>query len=153
MKLVKLILVIAALTLFVLACNNANTNTANTGTQPTPAASPVATTSATPADNLAEAREYYMDECATCHMEDGQGGMVKIDNKRLKVPSLSKGHALEHTEEQLAKQVANGGDGMPAFKDKRTPEQINALVRFIRKQFQSGATAPGKASPAATPAH
>jgi mono/diheme cytochrome c family protein len=148
MKPVKLVFVIAALTLFAMACNNTNTNTANTGTQPTPAASPAATAapSSTP-DQLAAARGIYADSCALCHKENGEGGMVKIEDKRLKVPALTMGHALGHTDEQLAKQIANGGDGMPAFKDKLKPEQINDLVGYIRKQFQAGAAAPGKPMP------
>ncbi len=145
MKPVKLAFVIAALTLFVLACTNTNTNT-NTGTQPTPAptSSIAAAPSQTP-DPLAAARATYADSCALCHKENGEGGMVKIENKRLKAPALNSGHALTHTDEDLAKRIANGGDGMPAFKDRLKPEQINDLVAFIRKQFQAGAAAPGKA--------
>lgn len=146
MKPVKLAFVIAALTLFVLACNNTNTNPTNTGTQPTPApsSSVAAAPSPTP-DQLAAARATYAESCALCHKENGEGGMVKIENKRLKAPALNSGHALGHSDEDLAKRIATGGDGMPAFKDKLKPEQINDLVRFIRKQLQAGAAAPDKA--------
>ena len=41
---------------------------------------------------------------------------------------------------EFAKQIANGGDGMPAFKDGSTSEQINDLVRFIRRDIQAGLT-------------
>ncbi len=138
MKLIKLFLVIITLTLFALACTSTNTNTANTGTQPTPAASPAAAASPSPADEMAEIREIYADECATCHKENGEGGSVKLDEKRINVPSFKKGHALTHTDEEFAKQIAVGGDGMPAFKDKLTPEQINLLVKYVRQQFQRG---------------
>ncbi len=160
MKLFKLAPVIAALALFVIACTDTNTNTANTGTQPSPAASPAATAATPKPDEFAATREYYADNCATCHKEDGEGGMVKIDNKRLKIPPFSKGHALSHTDEEFAKQIANGGDGMPAFKDKMTPEEISKMVSYIRKQFQAGAATtsttaapPGKAIPATSPVH
>jgi mono/diheme cytochrome c family protein len=145
MKLFKLAFVSAFLTLFALACGN--TNTSNTGTQPTPGVSPAPTKAApspTP-DQLAAARATYADKCSVCHQENGEGGMVKIEDKRLKVPALTKGHALNHTEAELAKQISNGGEGMPAFKDKLKPEEINDLVRFIRTQFQAGAAAPDKA--------
>ena len=33
-------------------------------------------------------------------------------------------------------QITEGDDEMPAFKDKLTPQQINEVVRFIRKEFQ-----------------
>jgi cytochrome c6 len=94
---------------------------------------------------LAAARVTFADSCALCHKENGEGGLVKIEDKHLKVPALTKGHALGHTDAELAKQIANGGEGMPAFKDKLKPEQINDLVSFIRKQFQAGAAAPDKA--------
>ncbi|MBV9209745.1 MAG: cytochrome c [Acidobacteria bacterium] len=145
MKLFKLVFVSAFLTLFAIACSNTNTNTAP---QPSPGASPAATNAATPSptpDALAAVRATYTDSCANCHKEDGEGGMVKVEDKRLKVPALTKGHALNHTDEQLAKQIAEGGEGMPAFKDKLKPEQINDLVRFIRTQFQAGAAAPANA--------
>jgi mono/diheme cytochrome c family protein len=139
MKLLKLFLVAAAL--FMVACGDSTTTnqTVNTaGTQSSPAASPraTATASATPADELASARKDFSQVCAACHQEKGEGGTVKIEGKSLKVPSLKEGHALKHTDEEFAKQISKGGDGMPPFKDKLSPEQINNLVRFIRSDIQ-----------------
>lgn len=147
MKLVKLFIVAAALALFLVACGDStSTNqTVNTsGTQPSPVASPKAsaTASATPADELASARKEFSQFCSACHQDGGEGGTVKIEGKPLKVPSLKEGHALKHTDEEFAKQISKGGDGMPPFKDKLTPEQINGLVRFIRRDIQGNA-APG----------
>jgi len=142
MKPVKLFIIALALALFAIACGDStSTNqTVNTGgTQPTPAASPKATATAKP-DELAEAKTTYMQICANCHQEKGEGGMVKIEGKRLKVPSLLEGHGLTHTDAEFAKQIAEGGDGMPAFKDRLKPEQIDALVKFIRRDIQAGLT-------------
>jgi mono/diheme cytochrome c family protein len=145
MKLAKLAIIVAAISLFAVACgDSAGTNqTANSGgattTQPTPSASPKATPAATP-DELAEAKTTYMQICTNCHQDKGEGGVVKIEGKRLKVPSLLEGHGLEHSDEEFAKQIANGGDGMPAYKDRLNTEQINALVRFIRRDIQAGLT-------------
>jgi mono/diheme cytochrome c family protein len=142
MRLSKLVIIIAALAFFAAACgggDSAGTNqtAGNGGTQPT--ASPAATAKATP-DELAEAKTMYNQVCANCHGEKGEGGPVKIEGKRLKVPSLLEGHGLEHTDEQFAKQIADGGDGMPAFKDRMSPEQINNMVRFLRRDIQAGLT-------------
>jgi mono/diheme cytochrome c family protein len=142
MKLTKLLIIALAVALFAIACGDSTgTNqTANTGsTQATPAASPKATATATP-DELAEAKTTFMQVCANCHQEKGEGGMVKIEGKRLKVPSLLEGHGLTHTDAEFAKQISNGGDGMPAFKDRLKPEQIDALVKFIRRDIQAGLT-------------
>jgi mono/diheme cytochrome c family protein len=43
---------------------------------------------------------------------------------------------LKHPDDDFIKQITKGGDGMPAFKDKLTPEQMNGLVKFIRHDFQ-----------------
>jgi mono/diheme cytochrome c family protein len=144
MKLVKLLIVVAALALFAIACGEStstNQTATTTNTQPTPAASPKATANPTPADELAAAKTSYGQVCASCHGDSGEGGPVKIEGKMLKVPSLKEGHALKHSGDELAKQISKGGGGMPPFKDKLTPEQINNLVRFIKRDIQ-GAAAP-----------
>lgn len=149
MKLIKLAIIIAAAALFAAACGDSGgTNqTANTGTtQPSPAASPKATASPTPADELAAAKTTYGQVCSACHGDNGDGGTVKIEGKPLKVPSLKVGHALKHSDAEFVKQISNGGDGMPPFKDKLSAEQINALVRLIRRDIQ------GPLAPSPSPA-
>ncbi|HEY0004864.1 MAG TPA: cytochrome c [Pyrinomonadaceae bacterium] len=153
MKLIKLACLLAALALFALACDNTtNTNqTSGNRAQPSPAASAPTATSASPtpaANEFAHTQEVYAQECSICHGDEGKGGLVKIEDKRLKVPSLLKGHALNHTEEQLAKQISDGGDGMPAFKEKLSKDEIGQMVRFIRQKLQAGAAS---AAPDARP--
>src|SRR5438270_2975715 len=102
MKPVKLLIVVAALALFAIACGEStstNQTATTTNTQPTPAASPKATTNPTPADELAAAKTSYGQVCASCHGDSGDGGPVKIEGKMLKVPSLKEGHALKHSNE------------------------------------------------------
>jgi len=147
MKFIKLALVVSAIALFIVACQNqpATNQTSNTTTtQPSPAASPKQT--ATP-DELAQARTTYSQVCSVCHGEQGEGGLKEIEKTKLKVPSLREGHVLNHTDEKLAQQIGNGGDGMPPFKTRLKPEQINDLVRFIRRDFQGGATGPQQMKP------
>ena len=64
--------------------------------------------------------------------------MVEIKGKSLKVPSLKTGGAVKDSDRELSSQIANGGDGMPAFKERLNPDQISELVRFIREELQSG---------------
>jgi len=88
-----------------------------------------------------------MKNCKECHGEKGDGGPVKLeDGTRLKVPSLREGHALRHPDSDFLKQITKGGDGMPAFKDKLKPEEIDDLIRFIRHEFQGGMTPPAEAA-------
>jgi cytochrome c551 len=99
------------------------------------ASKPTATATATP-DEFAAARITYAKHCIECHKVDGAGGLVQVDQKKLKVPSLGEGHALKHTDEDFVEQIEKGGDGMPEFKDKLSPDEINLLVRFVRHEFQ-----------------
>lgn len=131
MKAFSFALVIIAISLFAFACNKPDTVTV-THNGPTPALSPAA---ATP-DQFANARAIFKKNCVGCHSEDGSGGLKEVDGKKLKVPNLREGHALNHPDNDFIKQITKGGDGMPAFKDKLTPEQMNELVRFIRHDFQ-----------------
>ncbi len=155
MKLIRLAMIAAAVALFVTACTDTTntTNTSSTGAQPSPAASPLQkpSTQPSPADELASARETFSQKCAACHGPNGEGGIVDVGKKKLKVPSLREGHALGHPDEKLVRQITNGGDGMPPFKTKLTPDQINDLVRFIRHDLQGGAAAPKSAATPAAP--
>ena len=136
MKDARLALIIAASSLFVSACNKSSTVTTNQ-TQPGATASATAPSVATP-DEFASARANFKKHCAVCHGEEAKGGIVKVENVRLKVPGLREGHARTHTDEQFVKQMTNGGEGMPKFKDKLTREEINDLAHFIRHEFQGG---------------
>jgi mono/diheme cytochrome c family protein len=124
---------IFALALLAFGCNNGASGTANSNSQLRSAN----TASASPSvDELAGARERYQKLCVACHGENGEGGKKTIEGKTLKVPSLKTGHAVEHSDQQLVKQVLNGGDGMPAFKDKVSTAEAAELVRFLRRDFQ-----------------
>jgi cytochrome c6 len=142
MRTVKLLFIFAAIALFVIACSNAaNTNqTANTTNTAPPANTNTAQSQSTPAaDPMTSARAAFAAECARCHGINGDGGTVTVLKKKLQVPSLKKGHALGHTDEQLAKIISDGHEAMPSFKDKLKPEEITGLVQLIRKEFQAGA--------------
>lgn len=133
MKLCILALVVVSAMLFISGCSKPANENVNNAAAATP--TPVAKATATP-DEFAVARANYAKHCSACHGDEGKGGLVKVENIRLKVPSLREGHALGHPDEKFVKQITNGGDGMPKFKDKLSPEEINAMVRFIRHEFQ-----------------
>ena len=134
MKLFKMSLLSLATIFLASACAGPAEVTTNK-TQPTLGAAPAATAN-TPPDEFAVARASFQKECAGCHQADASGGPVTVEGKKLRVPTLREGHALKDSDEDFVKQITNGDDGMPAFKDKLSPEQINGLVRFIRKEFQ-----------------
>jgi mono/diheme cytochrome c family protein len=100
--------------------------------------------SSTP-DQFAATRVAYDANCRLCHGAKGEGGPIKLeDGTKLKVPNLREGHALRDPDADFVKQINKGGDGMPAFGEKLKPEEINELVRFIRREFQAGQASPAK---------
>ena len=129
MKLIAIALACIALSLVIISCTESAPATNNTA--PTTAASP-----AKPVDEFAAARVNYQKNCEGCHGETGEGGLVKVENKQIKVPSLKADHAKKHTDEQITKMITNGEEQMPSFKDKLKPEEITDLVKYVRKHYQ-----------------
>jgi cytochrome c551 len=79
-------------------------------------------------EQLAAARNLYSAQgCTLCHGQNGEGGIGA---------TLRAGQVATHPVERLAEQITNGGNGMPAFKDKLKPEEITLLARFIKQEFQ-----------------
>jgi len=132
MKLLATVLACVALSMIIIACTENASPTNNA--RPTAAASPA--NAATPVDEFATARANYQKNCEGCHGETGEGGLVKVENKRIKVPSLKADHALKHTDEQITKMITNGEEEMPSFKDKMSAAEISDLVKYVRKHFQ-----------------
>lgn len=130
MKLISLALTCIAIALVTIACTETATPT-NTSTPGAAAPAPSASV-----DQFATARANFTKNCEPCHGPNGEGGLVKVDDKKIKVPSLKAEHAIKHTDEQLTKMITNGEEEMPAFKDKLKPEEIMELVRFVRTNFQ-----------------
>ena len=132
MKLISLTLTCVAIALFAIACTETATPTNSSRSSASPAA-PAATASV---DEFATARANYKKNCEACHGPQATGGLVKVDNKQIKVPSLKAEHALKHPDDKLIKMITNGEEEMPAFKDKMSAQEIADMVRFVRKEFQ-----------------
>nr|ART35679.1 B468 [uncultured bacterium] len=85
---------------------------------------------------FANARANFAKNCEACHGPTADGGVVKLDNKTIKVPSLKADHAIKHTDAEMIDYITNGHEAMPAFKDKLNAEEITELVRYVRKTYQ-----------------
>jgi len=134
MKLTLLVLSCVALALIAIACTETATPT-NTSTARA-AASPASAAPTASVDEFANARAIYAKNCEACHGPKAEGGLAKVNDKQIKVPSLKADHAMKHTDEQLTKMITNGEEQMPSFKDKLKPEEIAEMVRYIRKAVQ-----------------
>lgn len=134
MKLILLALSCVVCALIAIACTETASPT-NTATPRTASASPAPSASAS-ADEFAHAKEIYAKNCEGCHGPNAEGGLAKVNNKQIKVPSLKAEHAIKHTDEQLTKMITNGEEEMPSFKDKLSQQEINLMVRYIRQVVQ-----------------
>jgi mono/diheme cytochrome c family protein len=133
MNFAKFAAIILVIGCFATACTSSDkvaTNQAQTS------ASPATTAAKATPDPMTLAYQNFAKNCQVCHGEKGHGGPVEVKGRKLKVPSLREGHVLDHPDEKLVKQITEGDDEMPAFKDKLSKEEINDLVRYIRKELQ-----------------
>ncbi len=135
MKLIKFLVIAAAIFFFVSACTQSvSNNSAGNVASPAPAATaqPAAT-----ADDLAVGREVYKSNCAICHTDNGTGGKKTIEGKTLDVEDLTKDKIKAFSDEKIVGYIKNGieDEGMPPFKDELSADEIKEVVKFIRKEF------------------
>lgn len=77
---------------------------------------------------LARGQEVYMANCASCHGSTGNGGAG---------PKLKGVVASRYTLDAQMKIIADGrrGTAMAPFKDKLSPEEIEAVARYERESL------------------
>jgi mono/diheme cytochrome c family protein len=134
MKLILLALTCVVFALVGIACTE--TALPTNSAAPRSASAPAAPSPSASVDELANARTNYTKNCEGCHGPEGQGGLVKIESKQIKVPSLHAEHAKKHTDAEITDFITNGHEEMPAFKDKLRPAEVTELVQYVRKTFQ-----------------
>lgn len=138
MKILKFTLISLAIILFIISCTTDQKEPLpdNSGTNGTADVSP--TPEATP-DELAEGRRLYKEHCAKCHQDDGTGGRVEIEGKKLRVEDLTTEKMAEESDEEYIEYMVEGipDEGMPSFKDVLSKDEMQAIVRFIRREFQN----------------
>ena len=103
------------------------------------------TPSPAPVASGAGAQEIFEQKCKFCHGEDGRGKTKK--GKQYKVPDFtSKKFQKNESDEEIKDAITNGvpKSKMKAFKDKLTPDQIDALAKYVRAL---GANTGGARSP------
>jgi mono/diheme cytochrome c family protein len=81
----------------------------------------------------AGAQEIFEQRCKLCHGADGRGKTKK--GKEYKTPDFtSKKFQKRETDEEIRDAITNGvpKTKMKPFKEKLTPGQIDALVKYVR---------------------
>lgn len=72
----------------------------------------------------------YKQKCVACHGADGKGETPT--GKALKVRSFASPETAKMSDEQLATVIANGKEKMPNYGASLKPDEVKALVAYIR---------------------
>lgn len=116
MKSLKLIILFAFVVFAIVACENGKTGQY----------------SFVIADSKSYEASLFRQNCAICHGTEANG---KEMDGRL-IPSLRYGDAATKTEQEIYTQIRDGKLPMPAFKNQLTEEEIQKMVKFIRRDLQ-----------------
>jgi cytochrome c553 len=84
------------------------------------------------ADSKSYEASLYRQNCAICHGAEAQG--KEIDGKL--IPSLRYGDIENKSEDEIRQQIRHGKLPMPAFETQLTDEEIERMVKFIRRDLQ-----------------
>ncbi len=75
-------------------------------------------------------KKIFKNECLKCHGRDGKGSKR---GKKLGTPDFTNAEwQASVTDEQLINSITNGKKKMPKQEGKLSPEEIKALVKYVR---------------------
>ena len=135
MNISKLLIIFLAVASFVASCTQSPTpNVANTATNTNRSPATTPAPAATPAGEIAMAKEIFATNCMICHKDTGKGGKITLEGKTINPDDLTAEKFKKMTDEKLIGYVVNGveDEGMPAFKNKLTADQIKSVIGHVR---------------------
>ncbi|HYR29595.1 MAG TPA: cytochrome c, partial [Thermoanaerobaculia bacterium] len=77
----------------------------------------------------ADGAAIYKAKCASCHGADGKGQSPM--GKKMNLRDLGSPEVQKQTDKELYDWTADGKGKMPAYKDKLSADEINALVKHM----------------------
>ncbi len=75
----------------------------------------------------------FRQNCAICHGPEGEGRT--LDDGTV-VPNMRDGELKFHSEAEIYKQISDGGNGMPPFRDQLTQRELDMMTRFIHDKLR-----------------
>lgn len=86
---------------------------------------------------LSDSRDYeasiFRQNCAICHGPEGEGRT--LDDGTV-VPSLRAGEFKFKSEAEIHRQIENGGNGMPPFRDQLTQREVDMMAAFVHDRLR-----------------
>ena len=148
MKQITIFLMLALASIALGSCAAAGNNSANVGTN-RPSNSNAAAATPLPSatiDELASGKKVYEINCSNCHKQDGTGGPVEIEGKKINPDNLTSDKIKGFTDEKIIGYIMNGieDEGMPPFKDKLSEGEIRDVVKYVRTVIQKMPAAASK---------
>lgn len=82
----------------------------------------------------ADGKAIYVDKCQKCHAANGEGDPKACEKlcPDVKPEKLSLKDSAKKADAELRKQIVEGTDDMPAYKDKLSAEEIDAVLAYCR---------------------
>jgi mono/diheme cytochrome c family protein len=81
-----------------------------------------------------DGKALYADKCVKCHGDKGQGDPKAtktlcegVDPEKLKLDVTAK-----KTDADMYKQISDGTENMPGYKEKMTADEIKAVIAYVR---------------------
>jgi mono/diheme cytochrome c family protein len=87
--------------------------------------------SSTETQQIASGKELFHEHCASCHFTDTTAQKIGPGLKGL-YSRLAFSDGKKVSDASLAKWIETGGKNMPGFKETMRPEQIRALISYVR---------------------
>ncbi|MCW5956532.1 MAG: cytochrome c [Pyrinomonadaceae bacterium] len=86
---------------------------------------------------VAESKEYdaslFRQNCAICHGTEGNGKTLQDGTV---VPSLRSGEFKFKTEDEIYKQISEGGNGMTPFRNQLSDREIRILATLVHDKLR-----------------
>jgi cytochrome c6 len=78
-----------------------------------------------------DAEAVYAKQCARCHGDDGRGETTM--GKKFELKDLADPEVQALSDAEIRKIIADGAGKMPGFSKKLSAEEIDSLVKYVRK--------------------
>lgn len=90
--------------------------------------------------SIAEGKRLYgATDCALCHGKDGDGRGVEAKDINMNLHDWRKPESLAHfTDGELSFLILKGKGRMPAYDGRETPEQVWAIINYMRSMSATG---------------